>query len=94
MERIASAFTERSEDIVSALKTRGYYIGDGLLGDSAVRTMRAEAIKLRELGLMTVGKSTRWNEEKQDVEVYDKDNVFTYEPIQVSHRLLYAAPGA
>jgi hypothetical protein len=81
LQRIASVFTERSEDIVTSLKTRGYYIGDGLFGESALRTMRAEAIKLRELGLMTVGKSTRWNEEKQEVEVYNKDNVFTYEPV-------------
>ena len=77
LERIASAFEARREEILSSLQSQGYYVGDGLLGEDMARKMRSEAARLQEMGLMSVSKSTRWNEEKQAIEVYDKDNVFS-----------------
>ena len=62
--------------LVQGLRDDGFFVSDGFLGHSLIKTLRAEASKLYKTGRMDKSQSARWCPVEKRPILYDKHNVF------------------
>lgn len=77
MELVRAAVVSRAPSLIDALALDGFAVCDDFLPMDTISVMRGEAESLRQGEKMVASQSSRWNEERGEVERYEKRNVLS-----------------